>query len=182
MTKITINNFNTSFGELVLGSFNDQLVLCDWRYRKMRNIVDERIKKELGAEFETGNSIVLEKTKNQLEEYFSGQRKHFEIPLLLAGTDFQKSVWAELLKIPFGKTETYFDLSKKINNIKAIRAVASANGANAIAIIVPCHRIIGSNGELTGYAGGLNSKRKLLQLEAQHFEQKQFLLFDSFNF
>ena len=178
MNEIIISSFHSSFGELILGSYREYLVLCDWRYRKMRTTIDERIQKYFNVQFETGNSKVLEKTKIQLEEYFSGQRNQFEIPLLLTGTNFQKSVWDELLKIPFGKTETYLNLSKKINNSKAIRAVASANGANAIAIIVPCHRVLGSNGELTGYAGGLTAKGRLLQLEAQYSVKKQLELFD----
>ena len=87
---------------------------------------------------------------------------------MLAGTDFQKTVWQSLLQIPYGKTMTYLDLSRNMGNEKAIRAIASANGANAISIIIPCHRIIGSNGELVGYAGGLPTKKRLLQLESAY--------------
>ncbi|KAB2868464.1 MAG: methylated-DNA--[protein]-cysteine S-methyltransferase, partial [Bacteroidales bacterium] len=101
----------------------------------------------------------------------------FELPLLLIGTPFQKSIWNELLKIPYGKTETYMGLSQKLNNTKAIRAVAAANGANAISIIVPCHRIIGSNGELVGYAGGVDVKQKLLRLENSDNYAEQLKLF-----
>lgn len=169
--KIIIQYYKSPFGELILGSLENNLCICDWRYRKMRASIDRRIKKELAAEFEEGTSEIIEKCKIQLKEYFNGERTGFELPLLLAGTAFQKSVWNELMKIPFGKTESYFSLSIKLKNENAIRAVASANGANAIAIIVPCHRVIGSSGELTGYAGGLHNKKKLLLLEKSAIEQ-----------
>ena len=100
-----------------------------------------------------------------MEEYFARKRKAFDIPLLFIGTDFQKSVWQELLNIPYGKTVSYGELSQKLGNSKAVRAVATANGANAISIFVPCHRVIGKNGNLTGYGGGLEVKEKLLELE-----------------
>ncbi len=172
--KIKIQYYKTPYGELILGSFNEQLCLCDWRYRKMRTAIDSRIKKELNADFIVENSIVIEETKIQLSEYFNKERSLFNISLLLIGTDFQKTVWDALKQIPYGKTESYLGLSKTIGNTKAVRAVASANGANAIAIIIPCHRIIGSNGSLVGYAGGLKSKEKLLELEGG---KKQLSLF-----
>ncbi|MEN8121332.1 MAG: methylated-DNA--[protein]-cysteine S-methyltransferase [Bacteroidota bacterium] len=162
---INIEYFKTPFGELILGSFNKKLCLGDWRYRKMRYSIDKRIKNYLKANFREEGSTVIEETKRQLQQYFDRERTEFDLPLLLAGTDFQKNVWNALIKIPYGKTETYLGLSKKLANEKAIRAVASANGANAISIIVPCHRIIGSKGELVGYAGGLPAKKKLLLLE-----------------
>lgn len=111
---------------------------------------------------------VLENCITQLNEYFSGERKTFELPLQQTGTDFQRKVWELLLKIPFGKTISYNDLSKQYGNLKAIRAVASANGRNNLAIIVPCHRVIGTNRSLTGYAGGLWRKKWLLEHEAKH--------------
>lgn len=104
----------------------------------------------------------------QLDEYFSGSRKIFEIPLQQTGTDFQQKIWNLLLQIPFGKTMSYNDLSKQYGDVKAIRAVASANSKNNLAIIVPCHRVIGSNRSLTGYAGGLWRKKWLLEHEAKH--------------
>lgn len=102
---------------------------------------------------------------NQLKEYFEGTRKEFDVPLDLEGTDFQKRVWNELQKIPYGKTITYKTLSEKLGDVKAIRAVGKANGQNPVAIIIPCHRVIGANGNLVGYAGGLAIKEKLLHLE-----------------
>jgi O-6-methylguanine DNA methyltransferase len=101
----------------------------------------------------------------QLEEYFAGRRRKFNVPLDLRGTDFQKRCWQELLKIPYGETRSYADIARAIGNPLAVRAVGLANGQNPTAIIVPCHRVIGSDGSLTGYGGGLEIKRKLLELE-----------------
>ena len=109
---------------------------------------------------------MLNKCKLQLEEYFAGNRKEFELNLSPNGTDFQKKVWNELQNIPFGKTISYMDQSKKMGDPKAIRAVASANGKNPIAVIIPCHRVIGSSGDLTGYASGIHRKKWLLELES----------------
>ena len=166
--KITIKYYKTPVGELILGSFDDKLCLADWRYRKMRSTIDKRIQTGLNADCIEDSSDVIERAISQFEEYFRNERKEFDIPLLLIGTDFQKSVWDALMQVPYGKTDTYLDLSEKIGNVKAIRAVAGANGANAISIIVPCHRIIGSDGNLVGYAGGLPAKKKLLELETPH--------------
>ncbi len=162
---ITIKYHKTPYGELMLGSYENQLCICDWRYRKMRPQIDKRILSQLNADYEEESSQVIENAILQLEEYFSGTRTQFDLPLLLLGSDFQKTVWEALIAIPYGETNTYLGLSKDLNNEKAIRAVATANGANAISIIVPCHRIIGSDGKLVGYAGGLPAKRKLLELE-----------------
>src|SRR5690554_2009778 len=101
----------------------------------------------------------------QLQEYFDGNRKDFTLKLNPKGTDFQKQVWEELQKIPFGKTVNYLQIAKQLGNPKVIRAAASANGKNPIAIIIPCHRVIGSDGSLTGYAGGLHRKKWLLEHE-----------------
>jgi methylated-DNA-[protein]-cysteine S-methyltransferase len=101
----------------------------------------------------------------QLKEYFEGNRRLFSLDIDLQGTDFQKKVWNELLKIPFGETISYRELSRRVGDVKAIRAVGSANGRNPVSIIVPCHRVIGSNGKLTGYGGGLWRKRWLLEFE-----------------
>jgi methylated-DNA-[protein]-cysteine S-methyltransferase len=165
MDRIQTSNYPTPFGELILGSIDQKLCLCDWKYRKMRSSIDERIQAGLQATYVEEGSAVIEVAREQLSQYFNGKRKQFDVPFLLVGSEFQKQVWNELLQIPYGKTESYAGLSKRLGNEEAIRAVASANGANAISIIVPCHRIIGSDGSLTGYAGGLETKRKLLRLE-----------------
>jgi methylated-DNA-[protein]-cysteine S-methyltransferase len=110
---------------------------------------------------------LLLEAKKQLEEYFLGQRKVFNLPIGLGGTDFQRKVWLAVGKIPFGQTTTYAKLAEQLGNPAAIRAVGTAIGANPLLIILPCHRIIGSNGSLTGYAGGLEKKKALLQLEGR---------------
>ncbi len=164
-------------GELIIGSYHEQLCLCDWRYRKMRANIDQRVQTGLDSDYQHGDSEVIQNTVHQLEEYFAKQRTAFDIPLKLVGTPFQQKVWQQLIKIPYGKTCSYLDLSIALGNEKAIRAVATANGANAISIIVPCHRVIGTNGKLVGYAGGLAAKSKLLSLEGANAGTKQQSLF-----
>jgi len=171
MNIINIQTHKSPVGDLLLGSCEDKLCLLDFKYRRMRTTIDKRLQAGLNAEYVEESSEVIEKTIIQLKEYFDGERKTFDIPLLTIGTDFQKSVWEGLLKIPYGTTASYLALSKNIGNEKAVRAVASANGANAIGILIPCHRIIGSNGDLVGYAGGLPAKKKLLALENNLFSR-----------
>ncbi|MEI8658997.1 methylated-DNA--[protein]-cysteine S-methyltransferase [Vibrio sp. Hal054] len=118
---------------------------------------------DLGAY--SDDHAILNQAKLQLEEYFSGRRTQFDLPLGAKGTDFQQSVWQALCKIPYGETWSYQQLADEIGNPKAVRAVGLANGKNPISVIVPCHRVIGKNGKLTGYAGGVETKEKLLQLE-----------------
>ena len=116
----------------------------------------------------------LQAAAQQLTEYFEGNRNTFDFPLNPQGTDFQKKVWKALLEIPFGKTTSYQDLSIKLGDVKAIRAVASANGKNPLWVVVPCHRVIGSDGSLTGYAGGLWRKKWLLEHETPPIQQSLF--------
>lgn len=116
----------------------------------------------------------LQKAVSQLQEYFEGNRQDFNFKLNPKGTDFQQRVWQELRNIPFGKTMSYMDLSKKLGDVKAIRAVASANGKNPLWIVVPCHRVIGTDGSLTGYAGGLWRKKWLLEHETPSLQQSLF--------
>jgi methylated-DNA-[protein]-cysteine S-methyltransferase len=162
---IYIDYFKTPFGELILGAFEGKLCLADWRYRKMRSAIDKRIQTGLNASFVEQSDPIITKAKEQLDTYFLGSLKTFDLPLLFVGSDFQKKVWEALEQIPYGKTISYLELSRDLGDEKAIRAVATANGANAISIVVPCHRIIGSDGSLVGYAGGLAAKKKLLKLE-----------------
>ena len=110
----------------------------------------------------------------QLNEYFEGNRQQFDLQLNPEGTTFQKTVWDALLTIPYGKTLSYLDLSKKLGDVKAIRAVANANGKNPLWIVIPCHRVIGSDGSLTGYAGGLHRKQWLLEHESPYKQQSLF--------
>lgn len=163
--KITIYRYSSPCGVLMLGSYGDSLCLCDWQVERHRNHVDNRLKRILHAEFEEGVSLVIEKAIRQLDEYFAGKRREFDVPLLFVGTDFQKKVWNELLKVPFGQTISYGQMAAKIGMPKAVRAVANANGANSMSIFAPCHRVIGSDKSLTGYGGGLPAKEYLLKLE-----------------
>ena len=117
---------------------------------------------------------VLEEAAYQFQEYFDGKREHFTIRLNPDGTEFQKKVWNALTEIPYGKTVSYMELTKKLGDVKAIRAVAAANGKNPLWIVVPCHRVIGSNGDLTGYAGGLHRKKWLLEHESPVKQQSLF--------
>lgn len=117
---------------------------------------------------------VLKNAAQQLTEYFEGSRNTFDFPLNPQGTDFQKKVWKALLEIPFGKTTSYQELSIKLGDVKAIRAVASANGKNPLWVVVPCHRVIGSDGSLTGYAGGLWRKKWLIEHETPPIQQSLF--------
>ena len=169
MNTISMQYINTPVGEMILGAYDNKLCIADWRYRKSRTTVDNRLQKGLSATYVEEENPVLTLAMEELEKYFKGLRKTFDIPLLMVGTEFQKSVWQELLKLPFGTTASYLDLAKGVNNEKAVRAVASAVGANAISILIPCHRIIGSDGSLTGYAGGLDTKKELLKIENNLF-------------
>lgn len=130
--------------------FNDESYYLD------KEISKYGIKKE---------TLLIKKTRLELMEYFEGIRKIFDIPIILDGTEFQVKVWKELLKIPYGKTCSYLDIAKKIGNPNGARAVGMANNKNKIQIIIPCHRVIGSNKKLIGYAGGIKIKEKLLKLE-----------------
>ena len=169
MNQINIQYYKTKYAEFILGSYDGKLCMLDYRYRKMRDSVDARLQKFFNAQYVEVDDAILQETRKQLDEYFDMKRSSFDIALVMAGSEFQKSVWDALLKIPYGTTASYLELSKIIDNEKAVRAVANANGANAIGIIIPCHRIIGTNGKLTGYAGGLPLKKKLLELESNLF-------------
>ena len=153
-------------GDLLLGSLGDRLCLCDWTNRHDASAVLSRLKRRLHADIVAGNSSVMDLAVSQLAEYFHSTRRTFSVPLLFAGTPFQQAVWTALQGVPYGTTLTYLQLAERINCPQSVRAVANAVGANAMSIFVPCHRIIGTNGTLTGYAGGLPAKRLLLQLES----------------
>ena len=169
--KIHIQYYQTANTEFILGDFEGKLCMLDYRYRVKRETIDKRLQKALNAEYMEKGSALLLQTRQEIDEYFQGKRKIFTVPLLMLGSEFQKSVWNALLQIPYGKTVSYLELAKSIENEKAVRAVANANGANAISIIIPCHRIIGTNGKLTGYAGGLELKKKLLTIENNLFKE-----------
>ena len=167
MPHINIQYFNSSCGLFVLASFGDKLCLCDWSNNPCAERNKRRIERYLNASFKIETTSILEETKRQLDEYFAGNRKAFTIPLHFVGTDFQQQVWNELLNIPYGATISYKEIAQNIGKPKAVRAVAGAIGANGISILIPCHRVIGSDKSLTGYAGGLKAKKMLLQIEMQ---------------
>ena len=171
--KINIQFHKTKYAEFILGSYDNKLCLLDYKYRKMRQVLDNKIRTMLNAEFVTDSiekeDEVLCKTKTQINEYLMGERTTFDIPLLMVGTEFEKSVWRSLLKVPYGQTSTYSDLASNDESINTLNSIAKANGSNSIALIVPCHRIIDDNGGLVGYGGGLPLKLKLLNLEQNLF-------------
>ncbi|MCH5178434.1 MAG: methylated-DNA--[protein]-cysteine S-methyltransferase [Prevotellaceae bacterium] len=165
---VCIKRYASPCGELLLGSYGDKLCLCDWTARMRRSQIDQRLLRELDTQMMEGDSETLLAATRQLDEYFCGERRVFDLPMLMIGTAFQRRIWQELVKIPYGAIVSYAELARRIGNPTAVRAVANANGANAISIFVPCHRVIGANGTLTGYAGGLNTKRFLLNMEAEN--------------
>ena len=151
-------------GELSLVASDRALVALVWRREAHRGAFHNAT--------EQPEHEVLRETTRQLREYFSGKRRQFDLELDFRGTDFQRSVWSTLLTIPYGETRTYGQIAEAIGNPTAVRAVGAANGRNPISIIAPCHRVIGMNGDLTGFGGGLDAKAFLLTLEAP---QKQLL-------
>jgi len=150
---------DTPIGELLLAGEDDALSMIGFPKGSMR--------REPEADW-IFNEKPLERACAQLSEYFAGERKEFDLPLKLSGTEFQVSVLEALQDIPYGKTTSYGDIAKQIGRPKAMRAVGAANGRNPIPIVVPCHRVIGSTGDLTGFGGGLDTKEALLRLEAEH--------------
>lgn len=166
MKQIQIQYYKTPYTEFMLGTFEGKICLIDYRQRKKRETVDRRIQKGLDALYIEQDNALLQQARKALDAYFSGKRETFDLPLLPVGTPFQTEVWEALQNIPYGTTATYAELAKAIGRPKAIRAVANAVGANPLAIIIPCHRIIGSDGTLTGYAGGVELKQKLLDIES----------------
>ena len=147
---------------------NDRgLLLCEFGDRRALPGQLLRVKKLFGAEPTVGRHEYIDQTRRELSEYFAGKRRKFTIPLVIEGTAFQELVWRALLKVPFGKTTVYSELGTRIGRDGAARAVGRANGDNRIAIIVPCHRVLGADGSLTGYGGGEDRKRWLLDHEAR---------------
>jgi AraC family transcriptional regulator, regulatory protein of adaptative response / methylated-DNA-[protein]-cysteine methyltransferase len=165
---ICIKHIDTPVGKMRIGATDEGICLFDFQYRRSIDNIMKRIETHIGDKFAEGAHPYFDKLEEQIGEYFLGARKEFDLPLHFAGTPFQKSVWEGLLKISYGETRSYKQQSIFLGNEKAIRAVAGANGENGIAIIVPCHRVIGEDGSLTGYGGGLQRKKWLLDLERKH--------------
>ena len=162
---ICLQYYDSPCGRLVLGSIGDRLCLCDWNGKPCAEKNRRRLVRYLNADLREAPSDIIRRTREQLEAYFAGERTAFDIPLRPVGTDFQQRVWAVLLEIPYGQTRTYKDIALAVDNLKGIRAVAQAVGANGLSVLIPCHRVIGTDGTLTGFAGGLKAKQMLLALE-----------------
>lgn len=158
MSNLSYRFMPSPVGQLKLIANPQALVAVLWESDKPNRVL-------LGEMQESLQHPILIQAEQQLAEYFAGKRQQFDLALEFYGTDFQKKVWAELLKIPFGETRSYLDIAQALDNPKAVRAVGAANGKNPISIIAPCHRVIGKNGKLVGFAGGLDVKDRLLRLE-----------------
>ena len=176
MQQVNIQYYYSPCGEIILASVDDELCLCDWNEMPCAERNKLRLLRYMKAEFKIETSPILELAKKQLNEYFTGNRKIFDIPLHLVGTDFQKKVWNALLDIPYGETRSYKEIAQSIGSPNSVRAVAGAIGANGISIFIPCHRVIGSNHSLTGFAGGLVAKRILLEIESERMQHKMLIV------
>jgi O-6-methylguanine DNA methyltransferase len=161
-----LSDVDTPIGDMVAGATDTHLVLLEFAHRRRLDDQLARLSRSTGFALERGESRVVHDLRRELDEYFRGQRKEFTIPIDARGTPFQMRVWAELQRIPNGTTTSYARLARSLGQPTAVRAVARANGDNPVSILIPCHRVIGSDGSLTGYGGGLWRKKKLLDLEA----------------
>lgn len=165
---ILTSKFNTPLGEMIAGATGEGLCLLDFTESKRYMRIIDDLGRILKTGIQEGENIHIQDTIIQLDEYFKGKRKEFNIPLAMIGTEFQKEVWKGLLDIPFGIKRTYSYQAATHGGKKFIRAVARANGMNPVCIIIPCHRVIGSDGSLTGYSGGLERKKWLLVHESKN--------------
>lgn len=162
--KLFLNSYQTTFGELTLGSTIDAVCIVGMgSVQEYLERYGNALKKQY--QIQKKSTMVSENAAKQLQEYFAGERTHFSIPLHMEGTDFQKAVWNALIQIPYGETRSYKEVAKLVGNPKACRAVGMANNRNPLMILVPCHRVVGADGSLVGYAGGLDVKKRLLALE-----------------
>ena len=166
-TQVVVTRVLTPLGAMVAAATDRELCLLEFADRRMLETQVKRLRRLLSAAFTPGDNAVLEKTQRQLEQYFDGTRQRFDLPLALPGTDFQLQVWRELMTIPVGQTRSYAEQARRIGRPQAVRAVGRANGDNRLAIVVPCHRVVGADGSLTGYGGQLWRKRALLDWERQ---------------
>jgi AraC family transcriptional regulator of adaptative response/methylated-DNA-[protein]-cysteine methyltransferase len=165
---ITIHRFTTPLGPMIAGATEKGLCLLEFTDRRMLETEFHDLKKYLQANVVWGQSSLAEKAEQQITEYFEGIRKTFDIPLFTPGTNFQNLVWKKLMDIPYGQAKSYKEQALSIENPNAVRAVAKANGCNRIAIIIPCHRVIGDDGSMTGYGGGIWRKKWLLDFEQKN--------------
>ncbi len=162
---LSIEKINTPLGSMFAGVTDKGLYMLEFEDRRMLKTQIKRITKIHNLVPVIQKHKLIKKVEEQVAQYFEGKLKEFSLPLVISGTEFQKKVWNELLNIPYGETISYEELAKRIGDIKAVRAVASANGFNSIAVIIPCHRVIGKDGDLRGYGGKVWRKKRLLELE-----------------
>jgi AraC family transcriptional regulator, regulatory protein of adaptative response / methylated-DNA-[protein]-cysteine methyltransferase len=165
---IKVTNIETPLGKMIAGATDEGICLLEFSDRRMLPTEYKDLIRLLNTTIEDGENRHLKTLRKQLIEYFNGKRKVFDLPLVTPGTEFQQAVWRELQNIQFGSTRSYLDQSVALNRPDSVRAVANANGMNRIAIIIPCHRVIGSDGNLTGYGGGVKRKKWLLDHEKKY--------------
>lgn len=171
---IVMSRLTTPLGPMFICATDKGVCLLEFVDRRMLETEFEDLQKRLNANIIAGENEHIKQAKQELAAYFAGERKSFEVALVTPTTPFRQNVWDALLKIPFGKTCSYGELANKLNNPGAVRAVGTANGHNRISIIIPCHRVIGADGSLTGYGGGLERKRWLLELEGNAMQSELF--------
>ena len=164
-TQVFKKEISTPLGEMTACASNEGLCMLEFSDNKKLEKELQEICKSLNAELVEQDHQIFKKLEKELQDYFSGKLEKFSVPIAMVGTDFQKEVWKTLQKIPFGRTISYLEEAQVMKHPKAVRAVANANGQNKISVVIPCHRVIGTNGKLTGYGGGLWRKQKLLELE-----------------
>ena len=152
-------------GALIIGTYDNNICLCDWQISRHHDENKKKLEKIYKVPIIMTGNALIDQTKHQLDEYFNGKRTIFDLPIAMNGTDFQKKVWREVSKINYGEVVSYRLLAEKIGNPQAVRAVANANARNMLSILVPCHRVIGTNGNLTGYNAGTPIKGFLLECE-----------------
>ena len=157
----------TPLGPMIAGATGEALHVFEFSDRRRLEKQVERLRRRVGCALVPGRNEILESAEREIEAYFGGELQRFTVPLAAPGTDFQRLVWDELQRIPYGETRSYGDVARAIGRPSAVRAVARANGDNRLAIFIPCHRVVGSDGRLTGYGGGLWRKQRLLDLESR---------------
>jgi len=162
---VVVARLETPLGVMVAAATQRHLVLLEFAERRMLRTQLRHVGSAFGWDLSPGSNAVLRRTQRQLDAWFAGRRCDFTVPLRVPGTPFQARVWAALRRIPYGETRSYAQLARSVGRPSAVRAVAGANGDNRVSIIIPCHRVIGSDGSLTGYGGRVWRKRRLLELE-----------------
>ena len=166
-TVVNVTRIVTPLGPMLAGATSTALCLLEFADRRMLELQLRRVSKHFDAYFLPASNAILEQATREIDAYFNGALRRFTVALDIPGSTFQQSVWKQLQQIPYGKTVSYRDIAVALGAPLSVRAVARANGDNRIAIMIPCHRVIGSNGDLTGYGGGLWRKRRLLEIERQ---------------